>query len=595
MVASITMTDVDSTTMMDDNKKYYLDALNFYYPVIPSNPSSTSTADPDTGSCCSVKTDGCSVHSNVCSVTTDYGSVKVIKVMKVRTDCVKELDLEDRHDNDEDDRGGDGDNEDVEDEDDHRNSPVTTEENETGDDDDDDEVGSETHEADDTVKQKQKEGKNRTFWDRFYNMINPWNKDEESIDDSLSLGETASVSQSEDEIRSTDDPDTDQIMKEGTRVFPTCTGTVQLSSCQDIEEEMITLYTAFLDGVYDMWLPVANNACGPWNNEDEDSLYDSLSSESTGDIDLEGCECADHKTSLAVNQVLRRAAATKIDLDRLILSCHHSEQQSNAFITDEENVADVSSFTKSSPEPPFDDFILPHGATPPRNNKDDDQSALNDADKEAPTLEMFDHPASKISSEYPARKQDVKQVRFASHKEDGSATEDDAFNVPPQQSFDHPSSSSNISPKQSKDNQVLACDQSSLTEVNHCQSEEGDVVTIKVAKKLDSVAWASPPDESKQIHVTKVSSFKTSAKQPGEEPMLPYDLTVPSTNNDHSRKDLPVNVVPLETFARQTTHSILSPAAAKSRLVSLSGGIKRISKNNRLRSVLKSKKQQTPW
>mgnify|MGYP006973818935 FL=1 len=138
MVASITMTDVDSTTMMDDNKKYYLDALNFYYPVIPSNPSSTSTADPDTGSCCSVKTDGCSVHSNICSVTTDYGSVKVIKVMKVSTDSVKELGLEDRHDNDEDDRGGDGDNEDVEDEDDHRNSPVTTEENETGDDDDDD-------------------------------------------------------------------------------------------------------------------------------------------------------------------------------------------------------------------------------------------------------------------------------------------------------------------------------------------------------------------------------------------------------------------------------------------------------------------------
>ena len=132
------MTDVDSTTMMDDNKKYYLDALNFYYPVIPSNPSSTSTADPDTGSCCSVKTDGCSVHSNICSVTTDYGSVKVIKVMKVSTDSVKELGLEDRHDNDEDDRGGDGDNEDVEDEDDHRNSPVTTEENETGDDDDDD-------------------------------------------------------------------------------------------------------------------------------------------------------------------------------------------------------------------------------------------------------------------------------------------------------------------------------------------------------------------------------------------------------------------------------------------------------------------------
>ncbi|KAL7430099.1 hypothetical protein ACHAXH_005590 [Discostella pseudostelligera] len=624
MVASITMTDVDSTTMTDVNvnKKYYLDALNFYYPVIPSNPSTTSTTNPDTGSCCSVKTDGCSVHSNVCSVTTDYGSVKVIKVMKVSTDSVKELGLEDRHDNDEDDRGGGGDNED-DDKDDRRNSPVTTEKNGIGDDDDEDDVASETHEADDDIKQKQTESKKQTFWDRFHNMINPWNKDEESIGDSLFSGGTASVSQSEDEIRSTDDPDIEQ-MKEGTGIFPTCTGTVLHSSCQDNEEEMVSVCTAFLDGVYDMLLPVTNHACGPWNNEDEDSLYDSLSSGSTGDFDLEGCECADHKTSLPVNQVLRRAAATKIDLDRLVLSlycssccCHHSKQQSNVFITDDEkqqrsaedndslsspvDVTDVSSFTKSSPEQPFDDFMLPHFATLPRNIKDDDHSATKDAGKEVPALENFDHPASTsdIFSVQPARssrKQDAKQVRFASNKDEDRSAIEDAANVPPQQAFDNLSPSSKTPPNQSSINQMSACDQSSLTEVNHCQSEEGDVVTVKVAKKFGSVARASPPDESKQICVTKkVSSFKTSAKQPGDEPMLPYDLTVPSTNNDHSAKDVPVNDMPLETFARQTTHSIQSPAAAKSRLVSLSVGIKRISKKHRLRSMLKSKKKQTPW
>jgi len=158
------MTDVDSTTMTDVNvnKKYYLDALNFYYPVIPSNPSTTSTTNPDTGSCCSVKTDGCSVHSNVCSVTTDYGSVKVIKVMKVSTDSVKELGLEDRHDNDEDDRGGGGDNED-DDKDDRRNSPVTTEKNGIGDDDDEDDVASETHEADDAIKKNKQRVKSKHF------------------------------------------------------------------------------------------------------------------------------------------------------------------------------------------------------------------------------------------------------------------------------------------------------------------------------------------------------------------------------------------------------------------------------------------------
>ncbi len=86
-----------SITMTNDNK-YYLDALNHYYPapVMPTIASASIDSD-----CCSVKTDGCSIKTEGCSTKTNHsGSVakargaKKCHHLRVSHDFVEGLGLE---------------------------------------------------------------------------------------------------------------------------------------------------------------------------------------------------------------------------------------------------------------------------------------------------------------------------------------------------------------------------------------------------------------------------------------------------------------------------------------------------------------------
>jgi mRNA deadenylase 3'-5' endonuclease subunit Ccr4 len=87
-----------------------------------------------------------------------------------------------------------------------------------------------------------------------------------------------------------------------------------------------TLWDRFYDGLF----PTTNNACNPWNDGDDDSLYDSLSggSRSRSDVAIdtdiiEGYDRAEYDHSLTINEVLHRAAAIKTDLDGYVLSLPH--------------------------------------------------------------------------------------------------------------------------------------------------------------------------------------------------------------------------------------------------------------------------------
>lgn len=104
------------------------------------------------------------------------------------------------------------------------------------------------------------------------------------------------------------------------------TSTVQ-SITTSYEENEAVACTTLWDRFYDGLFPTTNNACNPWNDGDDDSLYDSLSggSRSRSDVAdgtdiIEGYDRAEYDHSLTINEVLRRAAAIKTDLDGYVLS-----------------------------------------------------------------------------------------------------------------------------------------------------------------------------------------------------------------------------------------------------------------------------------
>ena len=575
---------------MKDDNAYYLDALNYYYPAPEMhNTLYPASNDPDH---CSVNTDGCSVTTTVCSVKTDVGPVTVMKVVNLRNDSTgKRLELEERQDNENDprDRGYDTCA--------RRHSPVNSiRKNESGDDDSAASVIMHDIEGDfkqlrkygnlrsvRIKKQKQSERTCSTFLDIIYDSFNLSRNEEDSLVDSLSSG--GSTSQSEDEMTfSSDETDIEGEcvevnlshsidgsegdskngeMAKGSVVDPPFTCAALPCSCQNNE-------AALWDGLYDVLHLATNYSCTPWNNEADN---DSLSSAGTNDdTAIEGCECVEHGLykSLTVDEVLQRAVAAKIDLDRLVLSLlissrcckiDHKRQLSSDLATEDEakkednatvsSPIDLTNLSSSSKTTPYQTFHVPMQSTDvtlQENPNDDHRSAT---EVKAPPL-VFDLPAS------------IPETAL-------------------KQSHNNPTS----------------CNQSSLDEVNDgCQSGEVDSGTARSTNKFDSVA--------KVARTQELETMRFAAQQPDVNNQVrdtPPSVLIKSLLNEITPKQTNKSLLPsitappllvegsscsLTPTPKWSFNSILSPAA-NSRLESWASRLRRISQEHRLRNVLRAK------
>ena len=263
-----------------------------------------------------------------------------------------------------------------------------------------------------------------SFWDRFYDSCNPWGDE--------AVGSRSS--QSEDEItRSSDDTDIEGNYCVEIELYNSdSTDDSELESKEGKMNERDppnSWKDFFWNSMYNVFLPMTNNACNPWNNEEEDSIYDSHSSGSTDDTNIEGCEFVDRDLyNSLIDEVLHRSAATSfwchenvhpIKQLSAVLAPEDKEKHPKQTLTSPVYLTHVLPGSEST-EQQVDVHMQAHAVSSKRSVKDESRSAKESAEHSSWEVEDVVNTRNANKSAQASRTRGAKQVRFASDQLDDS-------------------------------------------------------------------------------------------------------------------------------------------------------------------------------